>query len=55
MELLGLEKSSTSQVPGRKLVLDNNSKELLTGDDIYMYRCGVGVAMYLSQDRDDIK
>ena len=50
---LGLEEAKPSPVPGRKLELKND--QLLNEEDKALYASCVGSAIYLSQDRADIK
>ncbi len=54
LEMMALTtKRGTSNVPGRKLDLKN--PEELEGEDISHYRSCMGLAMYIVQDRSDIK
>lgn len=53
LEMLGLENAKPSPVPGRKLELQKDTP--LNQSDKEIYASCVGSAIYLSQDRPDIK
>ena len=55
LKLLNLENAKSSPVPGRKLDLDNNSEQLLDEKEKKIFQSCVGSAIYLSQDRIDVK
>ncbi len=52
LKLLGLEKSSGSTIPGKRMKDDGKR---LQGGDIFQHRSGVGMFMYTSNEREDIK
>ena len=48
LHVLGLEKSSGSTIPGKRMKDDGKR---LQGGDIFQHRSGVGILMYTSNER----
>ena len=55
LKLLGLENCKPSPVPGKKLEVNENTEKPLSESEKKVYQSCVGSAIYLSQDRIDIK
>ena len=55
LKLLGLHDAKGGPVPGKKLELSVSSEELLDEKEKKVYQSCVGSAIYLSQDRIDVK
>ena len=55
LQLLGLENCKPSPVPGKKLEVNENTEKPLSESEKKVYQSCVGSAIYLSQDRIDIK
>ena len=55
LKLLGLENCKSSPVPGKKLEVNEKTEKPLSESEKKVYQSCVGSAIYLSQDRIDIK